>query len=354
LLAIATALAQSPAPPITPGGYPDNRYPSPPRIGQWENVLIGMFQPIPEDMTFTKSYYGLRHTETWFDSFLWDAKAGKEYKLTSTVVAAAPDGSLSSSNWLPVSMKSSPQGLVPDPIPKPWKGAAQPPKVELTPDGKLKYTVSNTATKEEITFDQKTFTWTSGDGSIELTGTLASPGTSWLLPWREPHGNSDFWLYLVDSYKIDGTYYGKAVKGYMVMEQLWANANYLQTWNLRNRIGHLMFFANEYADGTQESGMWLCGEYGSRGALVANDKGEEVLNSHDINVFARKGGNSLEYRFANGQRWEFVDDPTAALGAMGRTGLVKRVNETRKIVRHHALYLGRRVPSDGSVCRARP
>jgi len=158
------------------------------------------------------------------------------------------------------------------------------------------------------------------------------------------------WLYLTHNYEIDGTYYGQKVKGYMLLEQRWGNGPYTKTWNVQNRIGSLGWFATEYADGTSDSGFWLCGEYGSRGAAFANSRGQEILNTQDINVNAKKDGNSLDMRFGDGQRWQFTDDPTASLGTI-RTGVMSRVGERRRIVRAHALYIGKRVPSDGSVCR---
>ena len=349
-LGVTIAVADKSSP-ITPGGWPDNRYPDPPLVGQWNHVLIGDFQPRPQDMTFTNTYFGLRHTETWFDSFLVDADTGKQYKLTSTVVQAAPDGSLSSANWLPTSLQASPSGLVPNPVPAPWTGGAQPPTVVLTANNELKYTVSNTQTTEQMVLDHNTFHWTSGNGDIDMHGSLATPGTQWMLPQREPNGNTDQILYLTHDYAVDGMYYGEHVKGYVLLEQEWGAVNYLQTWNVQNRIGFLSFFANKYSDGTQESGFWLCGEYGSRGAEVVNNQGKEVINTTNINIAQQDNGN-LQFK-VGGQRWQFLEDPTASTTGV-YTGLLERVGEKRKIVLHHALYIAPRQELNGTLCRTEP
>jgi hypothetical protein len=347
---VTIAVADQSAP-ITPSGWPENRYPSPPLVGQWNNVLIGDFQPRPQDMTFQKTYFGLRHTETWFDSFLVDAATGKQYKLTSTVVQSSPDGKLSSANWLPTSLQASPAGLVPNPVPAPWTGASQPPTVTLTSNDELKYTVANTRTTEQMVLDHQSFHWTTPNGDIDLQGTLATPGTQWLLPQREPNGNTDEILYLTHDYAVEGMYYGERVKGYVLLEQEWGAQNYLQTWNVQNRIGFLSFFANKYSDGTQESGFRLCGEYGSRGAEVVNNSGKQVISTNNINITQQDNGNLLFH--VAGQKWRFTEDPTASTTGI-YTGALERVGEKRKLIIHHALYIAPRRELDGTLCRTEP
>jgi len=63
---------------------PDDQYPSPLRMGQWDHLLIGAFMPLAEDQMVTRTYYGLRHTETWFDLFVRNTDG--EYHLLSNVV----------------------------------------------------------------------------------------------------------------------------------------------------------------------------------------------------------------------------------------------------------------------------
>src|SRR5262245_21405558 len=127
IAASAGTYAIAAAPPVTPGGYPDNQYPQPNEIGAFDYTEMGTFTPKPLDMSFNKTYYGMPKREIWFDSELRDAATGKKYMLTSTVVQASNTGVLSSANWLPVSLVSSPNGLVPNPTPKSWTGGAQPP-----------------------------------------------------------------------------------------------------------------------------------------------------------------------------------------------------------------------------------
>ena len=340
--------------PVEPAGaqsssedYPGGQYPDPPRMGQWDHVQIGIAQPRPEDMTFTKKYYGMRHAAIWLDSQLFTA-SGKYY-LTSNAVQSDSEGNLESSSWLPASLQSSPAGLVPDPRVAPWSCSSTavapnpcptvtPPTVELTPDNKLKYTVANLVTTEEIVFDDKTFEWKSADGSIDMKGTVVAPPTTWLLPWREPNGHTDKLLYTTHHYQIAGTYYGEKLTGYMTLEQMWANQYYSDTWAVSTRTGNLGWFANEYDDGTRESGFWLCAEYGQRGVAFANNKGETVLSTREINI-TQKPNNLYEFALGDGSKWEFAIDPTASLAPLIGTGLFKRANEKRKIVHHQALFI---------------
>ena len=154
--------------------------------------------------------------------------------------------------------------------------------------------------------------------------------------------------YLAIYYKVDGTYYGEQVSGYVYVENLWANYVYGDNWWTGNRVGHWIFWSTEYADGTQEYGQFLCGEYGARGAAIANNRGEEVLNTNQINAFEKEDatGNTehIRYEFANGEQFEYIDDPTyrVPIGATGTSlggGYVKRVGEKREIVRSNAIQL---------------
>jgi len=322
-------------------------------MGQWNNVDIGMAQVRPEDMTFTKTYYGLNHEDIWFDSQLFNS-SGKYY-LTSNVVEKLPDGSLESGDWLPGGLQSSPGGLVPDPRITHWSlGNAvsgnenvpphPAPTVELTAGHKLKYTVHTMLSTEVIAFDQRTLSWASADGKIGLHGTIVSPATQWLLPWREPNGATDQLLYLVIQYHVSGMYYGEQVNGFVTLEQMWAHVQYSNTWAVMTRDGNLGWFANEYNDGSGESGFWLCGEYGERGVAFASSKNGQIVDTSEINI-TNEGNNRLLYELGGGQtlggmqKWEFDVDPTASLTSLVGTGFFHRLGDPRKIVHHMALYI---------------
>jgi hypothetical protein len=245
--------------------------------------------------------------------------------------------------WLPYGLMSSPAGIVADPAYRPWQGTAT---ETVTHDGAVQYVIHDAfGATETITFGPDRFRWVSDDGDYDITGTFAAPGSAWLHPWRTPEGTFDEMYYQAHDYEVSGTLHGKPVSGFMHQENMWGNQNYFDTWWVQNRAGTWTYWANKYDDGTIESGNFLCGEYGARGAIVTNSKGQEVLNTTRINATARPQADGIhtDVDFTigdDGEQWEFVVNPQESLpvNAIG-IGEVRRKNETRKIVDHHAVYL---------------
>src|SRR5262245_29100787 len=164
-----------------------------PRLGEFDHMVMGAFNPLPEDTAVTKTYWGMPHTDTWPALLLRD-DAGNYY-MAMNWVASTSGGALQAGPWGGPAKKSSPEGFVTDTRVKPWSGAAT---QALTPDKKLQFQAAG----QQITFDQKSVEWKSDD--IQLKGELATPGMSFLLPWREPDGKTDAMYYTAQYYKVEG------------------------------------------------------------------------------------------------------------------------------------------------------
>ncbi len=324
-------------------------YPAPLRMGQWDHMLIGAFMPVAEDQRVTNTYYGLRHTGTYFNLYLRNA-SGKYYFLSNAVQSRPDGGALQAGAWL-FPMQSLEGGLVPDLRSAAWDGNAV---QTLTPDKKIKYTVEVQGSGDEIIFDDRALAWASKNGDIILEGDLATPAMQLILPWREPSGNTDVMYYSCQYYKLDGTYMGEAVHGYCLLEHIWGTKSYMDTWWVQNRMVYWPRWITTYDDGTSEMGDMMLGEHGARGALIVNSKGEIIVNTTEFTIDAKDDGRAL-YSFANGPQWELIPEIRVP-GLPFAIGTVKRVGETRKIVRAHALYLQqgplRSAPAFGQGARA--
>jgi hypothetical protein len=307
------------------------------RMGEWDHLQLGFFTPRPEDQAVTKTYLGLRHTETWFDLFLRDA-SGKFF-FVSNVVHHGPDGRLTAGPWVPL-LRAGPKGLAPDARQPLWSGdAAQ----ALTADGRNRYTVHDGQTDQQISFDEKTLDWRSGDAATALKGSMTAPAIQFLLPWREPGGATNMMQYTAQYYEVSGTYDGQPVTGYALIEHTWAKDNYLDTFWVQNRQEYAAFWYTTYDDGTTDSGYLFCGNYGARGAIMANSKTGQILNTFDLSVDRSKAGRAV-FTFPGAPPWEFIVDPSSAGAPVANAdftigfGVVKRVGERRRIVRNAALF----------------
>ncbi|HKT72146.1 MAG TPA: hypothetical protein VJQ47_04600 [Steroidobacteraceae bacterium] len=322
------------------------------RMGEWDHMQIGLFKPLPEDQLVTRQYLGLRYTDTWFDLMLRDS-AGKFFFISNAVQKLDGKPGLSARPWIPL-LRASPKGLVPEERTRLWGGPAT---QELTPDNKILYTVHSGDAREQIRFNDQDLEWQSSDGNVHLSGAITSPAMQFLLPWREPGGNTNLMYYTAQFYKVDGTFDGRPVNGYTMVEHTWGDRSYADTWWVHNRVGYVALWNTTYSDGVTDMGYLYCGEFGARGAVIANSKGERLLETIEVNA-ERAGSHRVVFTFVKGPRWEFIVDPTAVVEAYkGSTttlgfGTVRRVHETRKVIRSAALYLQSNLASK-QVCKPR-
>jgi hypothetical protein len=342
------------------------------RMGQWERLQIGMFNPMPEDQGWDRKYYqSLRHTGTWFGPFLrnksgqfqWTSYGFEDMDDSKGWTAYRPIMEAAGVPWKDMSdakgmmayqfmrtMKGSSKGLVRDAEYKPW--APTPAKYTLTADKKNQYTLQDSP--DVITFDEKTIHWNTNDGNVKLTGQLATPGVQLMWPWREPDGRTESMLYTAQWYKVEGTYYGEPVTGFIPIEQIWGDKNYVNTWWVKHREYYLILFATTYDDGTTESGVIQCERLTGRGAVIANSSGKAVLSTTELNLQPTKNAagkvTHVVYKFRDAPDWEFIADSDSA-GIFYEFGTVKRVGEKRKIVRSAALQAN---ALGGNKCQTRP
>jgi hypothetical protein len=312
--------------------YGGDRYPTPLRSGQWESMLVGPFIPYAEDQDITRRYYGVPHRETFLNFKAWTDDGSiclVNDKMTSPTVGGE-GGALVASAWYPTARIDAGVGKrTPDPRRAAFTGKAQ---HELTADGRNRYAAETTDGTDEILFDDKTVQLRAANGGIDLRGVRPTPAFQCLLPWRTPSGEADFMYYTTQPYLIEGTYFGQAVTGYSMVEHAWGNRTWLEHWWYRNRSGHFNNHSlTTYSDGTTELCLIFYGTYGARGALIVDSDNHVVVNTGEVNVERQAGGRYV-YSFVDGPDWEFVPDHPDT----NFPGTVKRVGETREVVRAYA------------------
>jgi hypothetical protein len=326
----------------TPDGYPDGAYPLPRRMGQFSRLQMGGYRVVPEDQLVSRTYFGLPHTDTWFDALLTTA-SGDYYVISHDVWSE--DGAMRPAGLLGA-LKATAEGLTPEPRYANWDG---PITQSLTPDGQVRYDVASSHGSEQVTFDATSFAWRADTGDLVLRGSNSGGGTMWRHSWRRPDGETGEMFYNQQGYAVDGTLFGEAVTGHVVIETMWGNEHYMNTWFVQNRIGHWAFFAIDYDDGTSEFAQFLCGEYGARGAVVTDGNGVEVLNTANINAVELPDG-GIRYEVGNNEEWEVSVEPSRAL-SFPRTrlgfGTARRIGDPRKVVRSTCSYLiADHIPAD--------
>jgi hypothetical protein len=304
-------------------------------MGQFDRLMVGGFKVTPEDQLVTRTYFGMPHTDTWFDAFLTTA-SGQYYVISHDIWSEG--GKLRPTGVLGA-FKLTPDGLAADERYAKWTDA--PTTQTLTADNKILYSVAGAAGHEEVCFDGAGLSWRRADDGMSLNGPLAGNGTSWRLSWRKPGGDTGEMFYNHQGYAVEGTYFGEPVTGHVIVETMWGNEHYPETWFVNNRIAHWAAFAINYEDGSSEYGQFLCGEYGARGAVVVDNTGREVACTTNINAVDHPDGR-VEYELGNGERWEITAAPNRIL-SFPRTkvlfGEARRIGDTRKIARATATYL---------------
>jgi hypothetical protein len=313
-----TAVAACPTP-NTPNPYPNCTYPTPQSFGMFDGLATSAVAFNSQDSLATKSYFGMPHQHTIWDYFLHNDK-GKFYLGSNSILG--PGGSLTSFPWFGVGAfqgpgPGDPPGLTPDPRTHAWVAGA-PATQTLTPGGKVQVDATTSVGGQQITYDRNSFKYTSANNEINLTGTPTGGGTQFNHPWREPDGTTNAFFYIELAYKVEGTYQGEHVKGHVTTELFWSDVAYRASWWVRNRIGQWSFFNVDYKDGSSAMGQVMCGEYGFRGAIIADEKNKAVVRDDRMNVYVKPYG--YLYEFANGQKWKFLNDPKNSLGTGVLTG----------------------------------
>jgi hypothetical protein len=316
-------------------GYPGGGYPSPRRMGQFDRLQVGGFEVVPEDQVVTRTYFGLRHQDTFFDALFTTASG--TFQLISHDVRSAADGSLSAFPFLGA-FRSTPAGMVPDPRYAPWSGAIT---QTLSADGRIVYAVPQASSPAEVSFDGVSLEWTSTSDDIHLSGELSGNGTQYRLGWRQPDSATGEMFYNHQGYSVEGAYFGEPATGHVIVETMWGSDHYTDTWWVQNRVGHWASFANNYDDGSSEYGQILCGEYGARGAVIVDRTGQPVVCTTNVNAY-EEANDRVRYEFGNGETWVFIADPSHGFDFPGTrlgVGCARRQDEKRGIVNGNGTYL---------------
>jgi hypothetical protein len=327
---------------------------APPRLGQLKHLpepdswKMGIFEPRGQDMLSTTSYYGLPHFDTWLDLFVRD-DTGQWFVTAQHMVQ---DGTHVKTGGvlLNAGLMSQPFGLamVPNPSYRSWlDGATQ----SLTADDQVDWNIRDPYADEDLAYGPRTLSWRSADGAIDLKGELVAPGSWYYLPTPQEAGSDKSDMYYANQYyTVSGTYSGRQVSGQVIIENLWGNVRYDNTWWVNHRSGNWTAWTTTYDDGTTEYGQFFCGPYGARGGVISDNKGHQVLQSNQINGYVDEKDavdtpQKIRFEFGDGQQWQYTGDPTATilpqdgLGTSLSGGIVERIGEKRKVVSGHAVQL---------------
>jgi hypothetical protein len=326
-LGASQAVAQTgcPNPNPQPDPYPDCTYPTPNTLQMFDQLELGSFAFSASDELVSNSYSGMPFQHVIWDFELYNDQ-GKFYLVSNAMRSDPTPSTLVAFPWLGQAFQEGPTGgLINDPRYKPWGGLG----TQIQVGDKLVYSTTTANGLEQITDGPDTFEYTTANGDIYLKGTRSGNGTTWELPWKEPSGATNTFLYNIEGYHVEGTWHGEHVTGHVVNENMWATVPYFTAWWVQNRIGSWSFFSTEYKDGTSESGQFLCGEYGFRGAIVTNRAGKSTVKTTAINTYDEPYGYRIE--LGNGEEFKFVDNAGASSGTPFHFGQVYRTQDKNKV-----------------------
>lgn len=343
---IATLLAVAPVHAQVPG-YTDRTYPTPLEMGMFDHNEMGTFGVNPKQQIGPpigpSEYFGLRQTNHW-NSWLLRDKDGTFYLHTPNLRKINDGDPWTAGVSAGVKGLKGSGVLALDACTRPWTGPLL--TETITGSGDLQRSIRDTnGDIETWTFGPHTYSWKSTDTNyLNLSGTLATPGFHFLLPWKDPSGATDQMYYAAQFYKVSGTYCGKAVHGYVYDEHVYSKSGYSQSWWVQQRIGYWDVYINSYSNGDQEFGHVQCGEFGEAGAVIVNRAGEKVLDTIHVKVKQRKDGSYL-YTFPDGRQQRFIPE-------FGAFGGVVNVGDKRKIV--DSIAIQQRQNGQGPTCGALP
>ena len=326
-LGTSEALAQTgcPSSSVQPDPYPDCTYPTPHTLQMFDKLQLGSYAFSVSDELITNSYSGMPFQHVIWDFELYNDQ-GKFYLVSNAMRSNPTPSNLIAFPWLGQAFQEAPTGgLVNDPRYKPWGGVGTQTQV----GDNLVYSTTTANGLEQITDGPDTFEYTTANGDIYLKGTRSGNGTTWHLPWKEPNGATNAFLYNIEGYHVEGTWHGEHVSGHVVNENMWATVSYFAAWWVQNRIGSWSFFSTEYKDGTSESGQFLCGEYGFRGAIVTDRAGNSTVQTTGINTYDKPYGYLID--LGNGEQFKFVDNPGPSSGTPFHFGQVYRTRDKNKV-----------------------
>jgi len=333
-----------------PPGFPNlGPKASLPVWGQW--MKEGIYTPTGRSLLNTDTYYGLPHQDTWLDTYFTDA-AGQTFYLSTHHMEQGLNGEMTTPvGGISLGFQTDPLGqqMIPDPYFKEWLGYQT---QALIANGDASYFIVDPTTSEELSFGANNFLWTSANAQLDIYGTLTAPGNSYYLPSPPPSVSKkpSAFLYGNVYYRVTGNYYGHEISGYAMVEELWSQMEYDSNWWMNKRTGNWIAWTNTYANGTTEYGQFFCMEHGYSGAIISNNRGQMLLDTHHLSATVQStdllgSPLSILYKFGNGQRFEYVGNPSHVvlpqklLGTSLSDGSMEQLGSSSKIVHGDAIQL---------------
>jgi hypothetical protein len=318
-----------------------------PPLGEFDHAIAGLFDFVPKDTIPTASYFGLQLSDTYVMAHLRDSSRTRQLHVVRPVAQETTAGMSFSA--------SREDGIYSDP-----RGG------EFLRGGYIHRAIDS---EGNLTLAGSSGTWSGADnktlemsfgrdafwrdsGRLDIRGRAMGPGLQLLVPWREGEragGILDASIY----YEVEGTLFGEAVSGFLILEMMFSPAGRtLHDSVLRRRyVGAWNAFATRFEDGSTQYGQIGFGAGPFRYANIV-DGGKHIC-SPVASVETKYGpdgmGSHVEYRLANGERWECLvgrdetlRDMTRAAAAQGSNcqihkGSVGRVGDARSWRNRYAI-----------------
>ena len=315
----------------------------PRRLGSVDRLMMSSFGVVFGEGGPDSAIFGTPYRGTWIDGFVTNDK-GQTYYMLRGHQAGADQGR----QRLLIRQSALDENVM-----KPLTDEAQSGMdfVFDAKSGAFKYTtIDPKQPRGEITMTGTSFAWKE-EGGVDLKGRLFAPvGMQLTFPTRQD-GKAGTQTYYHQQYVVEGTIKGVPVKGFVLWEHNYDHVGWLDG-TFTTGHGGMSFFGNEFDDGTIEVGALYCGG-AHRGAVVANNKGEELINTRIVNLANTVNDEDhlteAVYSLGDGSQWKFTRNPRASLNVKrpitqlgsgfraSSFGRVTRVGEKRKLVRGWAL-----------------
>lgn len=324
-----------------------------PRAGDFaSSPLLGVYDPLPEDQTHRSEYFGLPLDGAWPYGGL-ETESGKRYLLlrkityqTTNYLIIQIDGRDS----VEIDRRSfqSPQfgGFVKRRFENGYDIYEG--RMSLIPGGP----------GFELKIGHNDFSWVENN-ILSIKGRRFAPAWHVYVPWREENGGGQAGgcYYTSCCWDAEGEIFGEKAKGFFILDH-----DYLPKgvdWNDENDLiwsklqGAWGVFATEWDDGTVEWGHFAKGFGDFQFGSVSSNKEDLSVYSRDVQAkidFSADGWTKrIEWTFNNDEKWEFVTAPNGNFNEAsalfsklngvdwrGHSGIMRRVGEKRKAVRHIA------------------
>ncbi|HVW32388.1 MAG TPA: hypothetical protein VHL53_07605, partial [Acidimicrobiia bacterium] len=303
-----------------------------------ERTIVGWFDPRIADVEPTRAKFGLNLQVQYFYGGLRDAD-GRLYVLERKFI-----GPMTSGLWLMTNRGAGHLRLAPQAL----RTARGEIRRQYTAEAHrysdalmAKVGTGNAPEGEQpldLSFTDGGISWAEGD-LLALEATPVGTGLMWYSPMPD-----DSLLYSMQAYRASGTILGQAVTGFVHVDHGYWPAG--REWKELRFFGGSQVawnvFANEYEDGTVESGFFIAGLNDYAVAGTFDHKGPRFATSELGTALTLDGdGWAATGRYtAGGEEWVFTADPAARMeefsaarweGYRAQAGTTRRAGDTRPL-----------------------